>query len=1297
MATNKTDTLVLLRQGDLENLSKVPVTEGALYVAKKKDSEGQSISAQLYVDLDSKRLSFKEEAAGENLGLVKTGGDVTITDGIISVNDNSHNHTISAGHSDDDVVILTGTAGTNSVTYNASHAEKGPANGYVSGNTETSINGYGDNGTIKIPQITVDKYGHVTAAADESITITMPTKPTTVETANKWTTARKLELSGDVTGAVTNVDGSSDISITTELSNTGVVAGTYGQSSNASPAHGTTFSVPSFTVDEDGRITSASTSTITLPADKNTDTKVTQTPSSDNENYPIILTSNTGETGTTSSVLYDTGVTVNPSTNTITATTFKGSLDGTAGQANKLSSAKNIALSGDVTGSVAFDGSDNVSITTKVNDKFLNHTITATAGDDDVIILTSESGTNSVKYTAIHSTQGPENGYTSGNETTEISGAGTSKTIKIPQITVDAYGHVKTANDESVVITLPEIPSLSKGTDVNVTATALKHGDTFTAITDTGVDGHKIIDTTTTYTLPNETDLSKGNDKTAAAVNLKFGDSFTVMTDTSVDGHKITDTNTTFTLPIETTYSTGTASAEGLTKLYTGTGSGTDGAMTQSATTTALNTKAPLASTTLTGTPKAPTAAAGTNTTQIATTAFVNTEINNKIAAADALIYKGTVSKDSDLPYTTAKTGWTYKVATAGSYNGNACEVGDMIICLTDGSSSTNATWTIIQTNTDGVVIGPSSAVGNRVAIFNGTTGKLIADSGYTIASSVPANAVFTDTNTKVTQTAKTDNVNYPLLLADKATPTSGSAATAVYDSGVTLNPSTNTIAANISGSAATLATGRTLTISGDVSGTSTSFNGGANATLTATLANSGVTAGSYGPDKDASPAHAGTFTVPYMTVDAKGRVTAASTKTITLPRGYSLATTSANGLMSATDKQKLNYTNIAYATCSTAAATAAKIITISDNINWTLDTGSMITVVFTETNTAENPTFNVNNTGAKNVFYGASQITTSSLSYAGYTNRPMNFMYDGTQYRFIGWGADSNTDTKVQQNAAITTAGEYPVLLAYSTSTSKVTNTVQKTSTLKYNPNTQILTAPTFKGNLTGNADTSDKWKTARTLTLAGAVEGSADLDGSTNVTLTVGENITGNLIGNADTATQWSSSISLKIGDIAQSLNGTEDLTYDLYDIIGDLEKFQETVVLPITNVLSEEIEVINTNIDNINEEIIDIRDKYLLKTDLASTLEQYVPYSYLNQIVTYTSEGTDLILHNNTNGSSQIKMTNSGIDLAADGTTLLSIADNSIIGQNYIVKDYLQIGEGSNKLQFKYEGTAGYSLMI
>lgn len=92
-----------------------------------------------------------------------------------------------------------------------------------------------------------------------------------------------------------------------------------------------------------------------------------------------------------------------------------------------------------------------------------------------------------------------------------------------------------------------------------------------------------------------------------------------------------------------------------------------------------------------------------------------------------------------------------------------------------------------------------------------------------------------------------------------------------------------------------------------------------------------------------------------------------------------------------------------AYATCPTAAATAAKVITTQGGTDWVLKAGSIITVMFTYTNEASNPTFNVNGTGAKNVYYGASRITTSSLSYAGYKNRPMNFMYDGTQYRFIG------------------------------------------------------------------------------------------------------------------------------------------------------------------------------------------------------------------------------------------------------------------------------------------------------
>jgi len=43
-------------------------------------------------------------------------------------------------------------------------------------------------------------------------------------------------------------------------------------------------------------------------------------------------------------------------------------------------------------------------------------------------------------------------------------------------------------------------------------------------------------------------------------------------------------------------------------------------------------------------------------------------------------------------------------------------------------------------------VTGPANAVNNHVPTFDGTTGKIIKDSGYTIGKSVPSNAVFTDT-----------------------------------------------------------------------------------------------------------------------------------------------------------------------------------------------------------------------------------------------------------------------------------------------------------------------------------------------------------------------------------------------------------------------------------------------------------------------------------------------------------------------------------------------------------------------
>ena len=126
----------------------------------------------------------------------------------------------------------------------------------------------------------------------------------------------------------------------------------------------------------------------------------------------------------------------------------------------------------------------------------------------------------------------------------------------------------------------------------------------------------------------------------------------------------------------------------------------------------------------------------------------------------------------------------------------------------------------------------------------------------------------------------------------------------------------------------------------------------------------------------------------------------------------YSDATTSAHGLMSTTDKTKLNNTNIAYGTCSTAAGTAQKDVTLSGNTNWTLAAGSLICIKFSNTNTASNPKIKVGNTDAKSVWYNTGVITTGSLGYAGTANRPSIYMYDGTQYVWVGWALDANDNT---------------------------------------------------------------------------------------------------------------------------------------------------------------------------------------------------------------------------------------------------------------------------------------------
>ena len=93
------------------------------------------------------------------------------------------------------------------------------------------------------------------------------------------------------------------------------------------------------------------------------------------------------------------------------------------------------------------------------------------------------------------------------------------------------------------------------------------------------------------------------------------------------------------------------------------------------------------------------------------------------------------------------------------------------------------------------------------------------------------------------------------------------------------------------------------------------------------------------------------------------------------------------------------------YATCSTPASTQAKAAATTPGSNFSLETGARVIVKFTVTNTASNPTLNVNSTGAKAIYYRGHAITASYLA----ANRTYEFVYNGTQWDLIG---DIDTDT---------------------------------------------------------------------------------------------------------------------------------------------------------------------------------------------------------------------------------------------------------------------------------------------
>ena len=120
----------------------------------------------------------------------------------------------------------------------------------------------------------------------------------------------------------------------------------------------------------------------------------------------------------------------------------------------------------------------------------------------------------------------------------------------------------------------------------------------------------------------------------------------------------------------------------------------------------------------------------GTATTGRIITAKVLTDtIANRIADAlsdtNAMIYKGLIGATADIP-NNHQAGWVFKVSTAGTYVGENCEVGDLIICIVDGTTANNDDWMVVQKNIDKALYKSSNTFTNEhMLLADGTDGKV--------------------------------------------------------------------------------------------------------------------------------------------------------------------------------------------------------------------------------------------------------------------------------------------------------------------------------------------------------------------------------------------------------------------------------------------------------------------------------------------------------------------------------------------------------------------------------------------
>jgi len=303
------------------------------------------------------------------------------------------------------------------------------------------------------------------------------------------------------------------------------------------------------------------------------------------------------------------------------------------------------------------------------------------------------------------------------------------------------------------------------------------------------------------------------------------------------------------------------------------------------ATTTAASTYAPIASPTLTGVPLAPTAAANTNTTQIATTAYVQTELTDLLAGApgalDTLNELATALGNDANYSTTITTALAAKLPLAGGTMTGAIAMGTNKI--TGMGTPTVSTDAATKGYVDGVTVAPSNLTGpitsvgaaTSIASQTGTGTKFVVDTSPTLVTPALGVATATSINGTTIPSTKTLVVTTDTLAVLAAT-TSAQLAGVISDetgTGSLVFATSPTLVTPVLGTptSVTLTNGTGLPVSGITASTSTALGVGS------------VELG-HATDTTLSRSSAGVLAVEGVVVPTVSSTSTLTNKTLTAP-----------------------------------------------------------------------------------------------------------------------------------------------------------------------------------------------------------------------------------------------------------------------------------------------------------------------------------------------------------------------------------------------------------------------------